>query len=125
MNMKKLTIEEKAKRYDEAFNVALETYQTQPMYKNWLEKMFPALKESENERIMGNIIDTIHLYYGEPLEDEAKEMVEKYPVEMIERAVKGMLPKTRLGRQMYKKLFVYAGAEHPHTAQQPEVMEVK
>ena len=53
------------------------------------------------------------------------EMVENYPVEMIERAVKGMLPKTRLGRQMYKKLFVYAGAEHPHAAQQPAVMEVK
>ena len=52
-------------------------------------------------------------------------MVEKYPVEMIERAVKGMLPKTRLGRQMYKKLFVYAGNEHPHAAQKPEVMEVK
>ena len=49
----------------------------------------------------------------------AKEMVENYPVEMVERAVKGMLPKGRLGRQMYRKLFVYAGAEHPHTAQQP------
>jgi large subunit ribosomal protein L13 len=39
---------------------------------------------------------------------------------VIERAVKGMLPKNRLGRKMYKKLFVYAGAEHPHTAQQPK-----
>ena len=46
-------------------------------------------------------------------------MKENYPVEMMERAVKGMLPKGRLGRQMYKKLFVYAGSEHPHTAQQP------
>ena len=64
-------------------------------------------------------------YTGGLRERTAKEMVEKYPVEMIERAIKGMLPKTRLGRQMYKKLFVYAGAEHPHTAQQPEVMEVK
>ena len=64
-------------------------------------------------------------YTGGLRERTAKEMVEKYPVEMIERAVKGMLPNTRLGRQMYKKLFVYAGAEHPHTAQQPEVMEVK
>ena len=42
----------------------------------------------------------------------AKEMKERYPEEMIERAVKGMLPKGRLGRQMYKKLFVYAGNEH-------------
>ena len=46
-------------------------------------------------------------------------MIENYPEEMIERAVKGMLPKGRLGRQMYKKLFVYAGSEHPHQAQQP------
>jgi large subunit ribosomal protein L13 len=38
---------------------------------------------------------------------------------VIERAVKGMLPKNRLGRQMYKKLFVYAGSEHPHGAQKP------
>lgn len=49
----------------------------------------------------------------------AKEMKERYPEEMIERAVKGMLPKGRLGRQMYKKLFVYAGNEHPHMAQKP------
>ena len=55
----------------------------------------------------------------------AKEMVENYPVEMVERAVKGMLPHNRLGRQMYKKLFVYAGSEHPHTAQKPEKLEVK
>ena len=64
-------------------------------------------------------------YTGGLRERTAKEMVEKYPVEMVERAVKGMLPKTRLGRQMYKKLFVYAGSEHPHAAQKPEVMEVK
>ena len=55
----------------------------------------------------------------------AKVMKEQYPVEMVERAVKGMLPHNRLGRQMYKKLFVYAGSEHPHMAQQPEAMEIK
>ena len=55
----------------------------------------------------------------------AKVMKEQYPVEMVERAVKGMLPHNRLGRQMYKKLFVYAGNEHPHMAQKPEVMEIK
>ena len=54
----------------------------------------------------------------------AQEMVENYPVEMVERAVKGMLPHNRLGRQMYKKLFVYAGSEHPHTAQQPKEIKV-
>ena len=55
----------------------------------------------------------------------AKEMKERYPEEMIERAVKGMLPKGRLGRQMYKKLFVYAGNEHKHLAQQPVEIKVK
>ena len=54
----------------------------------------------------------------------AKVMVENYPTEMFERAVWGMLPKGRLGRQIYKKLFVYAGSEHPHAAQQPETMEI-
>lgn len=56
---------------------------------------------------------------------KASEMIEKYPIEMIERAVKGMLPNGRLGRQMYKKLFVYEGETHPHKAQMPTVIEVK
>lgn len=55
----------------------------------------------------------------------AKEMNERYPEEMIERAVKGMLPKNKLGRAMYKKLFVYAGPEHKQEAQQPTVIEIK
>ncbi len=54
----------------------------------------------------------------------AKEMIEKYPEEMVEKAVKGMLPKNRLGRAMYKKLFVYAGSDHKHMAQKPEEMDV-
>ena len=54
----------------------------------------------------------------------AKVMKESYPEEMIERAVKGMLPKGRLGRQMYKKLFVYAGNEHKHQAQKPVEMKI-
>ena len=64
-------------------------------------------------------------YPGGLRERTAREMQEKYPIEMVERAVKGMLPKNRLGRQMYKKLFVYTGSEHPHLAQKPEIMEVK
>jgi large subunit ribosomal protein L13 len=52
-------------------------------------------------------------------------MREEYPEEMMERAVKGMLPHNRLGREMYRKLHVYAGAEHEHQAQKPEVLEVK
>lgn len=62
-------------------------------------------------------------YTGGLRERTARTMREDYPVEMIERAVKGMLPKGRLGRQMYKKLFVYAGCEHPHAAQQPKEMK--
>ena len=63
-------------------------------------------------------------YTGGLRERTAKEMKENYPVEMIERAVKGMLPKGRLGRQMYKKLFVYEGSEHPHMAQKPKKIEI-
>ena len=58
-------------------------------------------------------------------ERNAKTMIEKYPEEMVERAIKGMLPHNALGRAMGKKLFVYAGADHKHEAQKPEVMEVK
>lgn len=63
-------------------------------------------------------------YTGGLRERTAKEMKENYPVEMVERAVKGMLPKGRLGRQMYKKLFVYEGADHKHQAQKPEIVEI-
>ena len=65
------------------------------------------------------------MYQGGLRERTAKVMREEYPVEMMERAVKGMLPHNRLGRQMSKKLFVYAGNEHKHQAQKPEVLEVK
>ena len=61
-------------------------------------------------------------YTGGLRERTAKEMIEKYPVEMVERAVKGMLPKGPLGRSMYTKLFVYAGPEHKHEAQKPEAL---
>lgn len=50
-------------------------------------------------------------------------MLEEHPTRVIRRAVKGMLPKNRLGRKMLKKLKVYAGPEHPHEAQQPEPLE--
>lgn len=52
------------------------------------------------------------------------EMMEKRPEFVIEKAVKGMLPKNRLGRKLVTKLKVYAGAEHPHAAQQPETLSV-
>lgn len=55
----------------------------------------------------------------------AKTMKENYPVEWVERSIKGMLPHTKLGDVMRRHLYVYAGAEHPHTAQQPVVLEIK
>ena len=63
-------------------------------------------------------------YAGGMRERTAKVMKEKYPVEMVERAIKGMIPHNRLGRQMYKKLYVYEGAEHPHMAQKPKTIEM-
>ncbi|TFD99375.1 MULTISPECIES: 50S ribosomal protein L13 [Jeotgalibacillus] len=55
----------------------------------------------------------------------ALEMRTKYPRQMLELAIKGMLPKNSLGRQMIKKLHVYAGTEHPHQAQKPEAYELR
>lgn len=52
------------------------------------------------------------------------DLMQTKPAFVMERAIKGMLPHNRLGRQMFRKLKVYAGAEHPHTAQQPEVYEI-
>lgn len=54
----------------------------------------------------------------------AKKLIEKRPEDVIRFAVKGMLPKNRLGRKLFKKLHVYAGDTHPHTAQQPEAMNI-
>lgn len=52
------------------------------------------------------------------------ELREKFPERVVEHAVKGMLPKGPLGRQMYRKLHVYAGADHPHSAQQPQPLDL-
>ena len=53
------------------------------------------------------------------------EMLARQPEEVIRKAVKGMLPRTRLGRQQLRKLKVYAGPDHPHAAQKPQPMEVE
>ena len=63
-------------------------------------------------------------YPGGLRERSAKTMIAQYPEEMVERAVRGMLPKGRLGREMGKKLFVYAGPDHKHAAQKPSEMKV-
>jgi len=63
---------------------------------------------------------TYSLYPGGQKRIKAKNLMVKKPTAIVENAVKGMLPKTILGRHMFKKLFVYAGSEHPHQAQKPQ-----
>lgn len=58
-------------------------------------------------------------YPGGLKEETAKDLLKRRPEVVVERAIKGMLPKNRLGRKMYKKLFVYVGGNHPHIAQKP------
>ena len=65
------------------------------------------------------------MYPGGLRERTARVMRENYPIEMLERAIKGMLPHNRLGRQIGKKLFVYEGSTHPHQAGKPVEIEIK
>ena len=84
---------------------------------------------AEKVNLTGNKLDD-KMYYnhsgypGGLRERTAKEMRENYPEEMLERAVKGMLPKGRLGRAMAKKLFVYRDENHKHQAQQPKELKL-
>ena len=63
-------------------------------------------------------------YVGGMKETTLREMMNKKPEKVIELAVKGMLPKNRLGDQLLRNLYVYAGSEHPHEAQQPKVIDI-
>lgn len=63
-------------------------------------------------------------YQGGTTFTTAGQMMQKFPTRVVEHAVKGMLPKNRLGAQMYRKLNVYAGPEHPHAAQKPEELKL-
>ncbi|MDA0871371.1 MAG: 50S ribosomal protein L13 [Firmicutes bacterium] len=63
-------------------------------------------------------------YNGGLTSRTARETMDKFPTRMVEKAVQGMLPHTKLGRAQAKKLFVYAGSEHKHFAQQPKELEV-
>lgn len=63
-------------------------------------------------------------YPGGLTEISLRDQLQQYPVRPIELAVRGMLPKNKLGRKMFKKLKVYAGSEHPHVAQQPIEMDI-
>ena len=63
-------------------------------------------------------------YIGGLKQMTAKELLEKKPEELVRSAVKGMLPKNKLGRRLFKKLKVYTGSNHPHEAQQPEIIKI-
>ena len=63
-------------------------------------------------------------YEGGLREERAKVVRQRQPIRMVEQAIRGMLPKTKLGKAMYRKLKVYAGPDHPHAAQQPTLLEV-
>jgi large subunit ribosomal protein L13 len=64
------------------------------------------------------------LFPGGVREQSAQQLLAKHPTDLVLRAVWGMLPKGPLGRRIYKKLKVYAGAEHPHVAQQPKTLDI-
>lgn len=74
-------------------------------------------------KMLDKVYDTFSGYPGGRKEESAENLLKRRPEVLIERAIKGMLPKNRLGRQMYKKLFVYQGSEHPHGAQQPKELK--
>lgn len=63
-------------------------------------------------------------YMGNLKETMARDLRQRHPTRMVEEAIKGMLPKTKLGRAMFSKLKVYAGATHPHQAQKPQAMTI-
>ena len=84
---------------------------------------------AEKVRVTGNKFND-KMYYrhsgypGGIKEMNFKDMQDRHPERIVEKAVKGMLPKNPLGRAMFKKLKVYSGAEHPHAAQQPQPLEI-
>ncbi len=90
---------------------------------------FVIVLNAEKVRLTGNKLNKkmYHRhsgYTGGLTATPAGKLLEKAPEELIKKAVKGMLPKNKLGRQMYKKLKVYCGADHPHQAQQPKELQV-
>jgi large subunit ribosomal protein L13 len=90
---------------------------------------FVIVLNAEKVRLTGNKLND-KMYYshsdypGGLKSITAGKLLEKKPEELIRKAVKGMLPKNTLGRQMFRKLKVYAGAEHPHQAQQPRELKL-
>ncbi len=91
---------------------------------------FVIVINAEKIRVTGNKLDQ-KMYYrhsqypGGLKQRTLRELLDMFPDRVIEKAVKGMLPKNKLGRKMIKKLKVYAGETHPHQAQKPKVFELK
>ena len=90
---------------------------------------FVVVLNADKVRLTGNKLTqkTYYRHSGYPggiSSVTAEKLLEKQPEELIKKAVKGMLPKNKLGRQMFRKLKVYSGSEHPHQAQQPKELEI-
>lgn len=90
---------------------------------------FVIIINAEKIKLTGNKLNQLNHYYhtgypGGLKEVPYKRLIEEKPEKIIELAVKGMLPKNKIGRQMIKKLKIYAGSEHKHEAQQPELLEI-
>ena len=106
-------------KMDKTVVVAVETSVRHKVYNKIVKRTYKLKAHDEaNECKVG---DTVKVMETRPLSKDKRWRV----VEIMERAVKGMLPHTRLGRQMITKLRVYAGSEHENAAQKPEVWEVK
>jgi large subunit ribosomal protein L13 len=91
---------------------------------------FIVVVNAEKVRLTGNKLEDKKYYHytgypGGLREKTAGELLKKKPTQILEFAVKGMLPKNTLGRAMFKKLKVYTGASHPHEAQKPQTLELK
>jgi large subunit ribosomal protein L13 len=91
---------------------------------------FVIVVNAEKIRVTGNKMDDKKYrwhtgYVGNLQERSFREMNQRHPERIIELAIKGMLPHNSLGSQIYTKLKVYAGSEHKHEAQKPEVLEIK
>ena len=91
---------------------------------------FVVVINADKVRLSGNKADSKEYWrysgwLGGIKTESYKEAMEKHPERVVEHAVKGMLPKTTLGRQQFRKLHVYAGPEHPHTAQNPTKIDLE
>ena len=99
---------------------------TKPVYTQFLDTGdFVVVVNADKVRLSGSKLDS-KVYYshsgypGGLKKITARQLLARHPDRLVRNAVKGMLPKNKLGRKMLRKLKVYAGAEHPHEAQQPE-----